>query len=84
VNSAAEHAHVEVAMRCLDKSPGTALKCLWGLWEDGADCAANEEIKEECLDEEYKVKIHIPPYSGRIFSLSHVEPTPEGAAAIAS
>jgi len=70
VNSAAEHSHVEVAMGCLDKAPGTLLKCLWG---DGADCGS--------INDEFKVRIHLPPYSGRIFTLSHVkEPASEGEA----
>ncbi|EKX52762.1 hypothetical protein GUITHDRAFT_161282 [Guillardia theta CCMP2712] len=64
VNSSPEHVHPEVSLGVLSKPPGTPIKCLWG---DGADAGA--------INEEYKARIHIPPYTGRVFTLTP-EPMP--------
>jgi hypothetical protein len=65
-NADKEHTHVEVFMGHLDKAPGTPLV---GIWGDGADCG--------CINDEYKVRIHLPPYGCRIFSLGDLPPAPE-------
>ena len=65
VNSAGEHSHVEVFMGCLDKPPGTPVKALWG---DGADCGS--------INDQFKVRIHLPPYGMRILTLTPEEAKP--------
>jgi glycosidase len=63
-----EHANVEVEMGVLSRPPGTALRCIWG---DGADAGA--------ISEEYKIRIHIPPFTGRIFKVESPEKPKEEA-----
>jgi hypothetical protein len=52
-------------MGCLDKPPGTPVRALWG---DGADCGS--------INDQFKVRIHLPPYGMRILTLTPEEAKP--------
>lgn len=59
VNSGNDHTHVEVFMGSLEVAPGTQMVPLFG---EGADCGS--------VNDEYKIRIHLPPYATRIFTLT--------------